>query len=548
MANPVFQAAGAPVASTGPITVAWPAHEVDDVALLFVETANQAVTLSTPAGFTEITNQGTGTAGASSATRLTVFWARATSTAMASPVVADSGARQTGVILTYRGCIASGNPYDVFAGGVQATADAAVSIPGLTTTVAETLIVNALSNSLGVAATTVRPSSVANASLSNIAKRLNTQADGTGGGGATSTSLPVGLMGFGAGGDRGEVGQGPGLDFADPRCKVLLFVPNITDIGSKIDTADQHDILLLLNVAGNKGAWTTTVNGTVTLDMGKYEANVRKYRPTDDNTAFPDRLKFADAVRRKRVLLYVVDEPNLRNADNPSVPDISPTQVNQMALIHKAVWPDGLTIVRAAANTLNGGWAGLSKPSGGYTGVDYCWLQYNNNHAKGASGSQPWTTPNDPRDVWEEQRNIIAQNNLNMGLCVSMNLYVSGIGQDFLGVSARWDVGNDGGPLNYLLGDREAARATEVTTLLDSYRSLCTSPDWIKKFADLATADADAPFLMYWQHATATNPSNEFQAFYERADFQAAFDYAINKGLTRTVSNGLRTPKNPVTP
>jgi len=40
----------------GALTVPWPAHAVDDVALLFVETANEAVTLSTPAGFAAVTN------------------------------------------------------------------------------------------------------------------------------------------------------------------------------------------------------------------------------------------------------------------------------------------------------------------------------------------------------------------------------------------------------------------------------------------------------------------------------------------------------------
>ena len=536
MANPSFQAAGSPVSGTGAISPAWPTHQADDVALLFVESANQAVTLTTPAGFVEVTNQGTGTAGTASATRLTAFWCRATSSSMAAPVVGDSGARQTAVILTFRGCIASGNPWDVFAGNVAAAATTAVSMPGLTTTVAETLIVNAFSNSLGVDAETVRPASLANASITNLAKRLNTQEDGTGGGTPTSGILPVGLSAFGSGGDFGDVGEGPGMDVSGPRCQVVLFVPNTTTIGSLIDTADLHNILLVLNVAGNKGAFTTTVGGTPTLDMGKYQANVRRFRPDADNTAFADRAKFADAVARRRIVFYIIDEPNLTNANNPNVPDISPTEVNQMALFHKSIWPGCITIVRCAANTLQSGWNGLSRPTGGYTGVDYCWLQYNNNHGKG--GTNTWGTPRDPRDVWEEQRAIITANNMNMGLCVSLNLWAGGIGQDFLGVTAKWDTDGPGGSstLGYLLGDREgASSATVVTgTLSNTVKSVAASPNWIRKFTELAAADPEIPFVLFWQHVTPSSPSSDFLSYYQRSDYQSALDDSITTGLART--------------
>ena len=72
---PTYQAAGSAVSGTGAITPTWPTHQSGDVALIVIESANQAITLSTPAGFAAVTNspQGTGTAGSTSATRLTVF-------------------------------------------------------------------------------------------------------------------------------------------------------------------------------------------------------------------------------------------------------------------------------------------------------------------------------------------------------------------------------------------------------------------------------------------------------------------------------------------
>jgi hypothetical protein len=229
----------------------------------------------------------------------------------------------------------------------------------------------------------------------------------------------------------------------------------------------------------------------------------------------------------------------------PTVPNISPSQANQMGLIHKSIWRDfsPLTFVRVPAETMRDGWNGLARPSGGWTGFDYCWSQYTLRHGRGASNQQPWNTPVDPRDLIDEQRQIIATSNLNMGVVASVNLWIGGAGQDLLGVTAKWDVGNDGGPTGYLLGDRDAARATEVSTLLDSHLSLAVSPAWIRKHAELMAADPDMPFLLYWQHGRAGGASDEFLSYYQRADYEDAFDDAITFGLARTTFNGWRTAK-----
>jgi hypothetical protein len=547
MAIPVPQAVGSVVIGVGALTVSWPAHVADDVGLLFVESANQAV--SAPAGWAEVTNQGTGTAGADAATRLTVFWKRAASAAEANVAVADSGARQQAVIHTFRGCILTGNPYDVVAGNVQAAANAAMSIPGATSTVADALIVAAMSNSLGVAAPTVQLNTLVNVSLTNVTKRLNTQEDGVGGS-STDGFLPVGWMAFGSGGTSGEVGEGPDLVAADPRCTCCMFVPNITTIGAKIDTADQHNILLVLNVAGNKGSYTTTVGGVPTLDMAKFESNVRRFRPDADNTAFVDRLKFADAVRRRRIILYVVDEPNLTTALVPNVPNITPIQTNQMALLHKASWNgyQPLTLVRVPAETMASGWNGASRPAGGWTGVDFCWSQYTSRHGKGNSVLAPWgNAPVDPRDLLAEQRAIVSRNNLNMGVAVSLNMYAGGHAVDSLGVTAAWDTDNNGsGPNAYVIGTagNPAGQGDAISAPLpDSLRSLLANPNWIRKFAELTATDPDVPFLLYWQHTEANSPSNEYINYYQRADFRAAFDDAINFGLARSTATPWRTAK-----
>jgi hypothetical protein len=543
---PIVQAVGTEVAGTGAITVAWPAnHDVDDVGILLVESANQGV--STPAGWTLINNTGTGTAGVDAATSIYGFYKRAASAAEASVVVADTGTRQIGVIVVVRGCIASGSPIDISATGVQATVSTAVSIPTVTTTVATTLVFNVLTNSLNTSAATVQSSSLSNANLQSLVRRLNTQSDGILGG--DGGFLPVGMFDFGSGGSFGDVGDGPDLTTGTP-CRVCMFVPNINTIGAQINTADQEDILLVLNVAGNKSSFTTTVGGVPTLDMAKYEANVRRFRPDDDNTAFADRLIFADAIRRRRIICYVIDEPNLNNGTVSNVPNISTNQANSMGLLFKSIWQgyDPLTLVRVPAETMASGWNGQPKPSGGWTGFDYCWSQYTIRHGRGAAVNQPWSTPISPTAVLAEQRQIISDNNLNMGVAVSLNLYAGGIGNNYDDVVARWDTDGAGGSssLNWIRGARIQGSQVEgetITSLQTTDMAVIANPEFIRRFAEEMADDPDVPFCLFWQHTRSGGPSDEFLSVYQRADYQDALADAITTGLARPTFGGWRTAK-----
>jgi hypothetical protein len=150
-AQAAFQAAGTQQSGTGAVTVPWPAHQSGDIALLFVESRSaEAVTLSTPAGFAAVTNSPQFTTSDALApntgTRLSVFWARATSAAMASPTVADPGDHVYARILTYRRVVSSGTPWDVTGGGNKSgTNTTTLTVTGVTTTVANTRVVQAAS-------------------------------------------------------------------------------------------------------------------------------------------------------------------------------------------------------------------------------------------------------------------------------------------------------------------------------------------------------------------------------------------------------------------
>ena len=181
-AAPAFQAAGTAVSGIASVTPAWPAHEIDDIALLFIESAGgEPATLSTPAGFVAVANSPQATGATTAGTRITVFWARATSTSMASPTVADPGDHVYAQILTYRRVFASGNPWDVTGGGVKAAASTSVTVTGVTTTVANTLVVQAVARDNASAAAAF--SAETNANLTGIAERSDAGTiSGNGGG------------------------------------------------------------------------------------------------------------------------------------------------------------------------------------------------------------------------------------------------------------------------------------------------------------------------------------------------------------------------------
>lgn len=183
-----FVNAGAGTTSSGAIAIALPASiQTDDILLLWVETENQAVTVSNQNGgtWTEVTStspQGTGTAGGPGATRLTLFWSRYNGT-QGNPTISDSGDHQRGVILAYRGCVTSGDPWDVKAGDVLASASTTVTIPGATTTTDGCMAVFGVANTTDT--NTSQTSSFTNANLTSVAHRTTGNSTTGNGGGAS---------------------------------------------------------------------------------------------------------------------------------------------------------------------------------------------------------------------------------------------------------------------------------------------------------------------------------------------------------------------------
>lgn len=183
-AIPTYVGAGTAQSGTGSVTPAWPTHQAGDIALLFVEsTSGEAVTLSSNgAGFAAVANspQMT-TGGGTSGTRITVFWARATSSSMANPTVANPDNHVIARILVYRGVVSTGNPWDVTGGGNKSTASPSVTLPSVTTTVSDTRIVQVCARDTD--STSASFSNETNANLSSIVERADSGTTSGNGGG-----------------------------------------------------------------------------------------------------------------------------------------------------------------------------------------------------------------------------------------------------------------------------------------------------------------------------------------------------------------------------
>ena len=135
--QPRYQAQGPKAMSAGAtgIDPAWPPHIAKDVALLIIVSDGTAITVPTPAGFVQFPNSpvSAGTAGLSDSVRLAVYWCRATSNAMAKPHIDQAGNHIIAQIVTYRGCIETGNPFDVNpVAEVQGTSSTTVQFPSIT--------------------------------------------------------------------------------------------------------------------------------------------------------------------------------------------------------------------------------------------------------------------------------------------------------------------------------------------------------------------------------------------------------------------------------
>lgn len=180
MAAPSVRAVGtlATRSGAGNISPGNPTHAAGDILVAFFECAGSDV-MTADWGEVPDSPQSQGSTG----TQLAVFWKRATSSSEADIVATLGGGNNhaVGITLSIQGCIASGDPWDVTAGGLT-SAGANQTIGGDTTTVADTLVLIGLSTNNNATASDLF-SNWTNANLASITEHADQSHTVAGGGG-----------------------------------------------------------------------------------------------------------------------------------------------------------------------------------------------------------------------------------------------------------------------------------------------------------------------------------------------------------------------------
>jgi hypothetical protein len=262
MAAPTFVSVGSPASGTGAISVPWGAgHQTDDIGVLIVQTANQAV--ATPAGWTALGNIGTGTAGASGATALWAFWKRATSAAEADASVADPGDHARGKIMVFRGCETSGSPFTgSVLTGVKASPDTAVSIPMPTTGTTDCFAVGVVTNATLTTSNQTTVGSWQNTDLPDFTRIVN-----------GNTNLGVGGGIDGGGGTKAVAGaiSNSASTLTTASAQAYLSFALKPPAGAGATTPTEGGIYVATGLKGSIGV----VNATVaTLDAAAVQARI----------------------------------------------------------------------------------------------------------------------------------------------------------------------------------------------------------------------------------------------------------------------------------
>lgn len=164
--------------TTGSVTYVLPAHQADDILLLFVECGQTTGVPTPPTGWAHVPNSPR--AQGSNVEAGSLMWKRATSSSETNPVVPAQANHQVGVAARVRGAITSGNPYDTGGQGVNSNLSTSLSVALSSTTVADCLVVFLATSAADDTADQF--GTFTNASLTSVTKQISTgTTDGNGG-------------------------------------------------------------------------------------------------------------------------------------------------------------------------------------------------------------------------------------------------------------------------------------------------------------------------------------------------------------------------------
>ena len=133
--------AGAQINSTGAtVSAVWPTHIINDIGLVVIETSGNSANLTPPAGWVALPGTPVTDVATTAGSKLHVWWKRAASAAEAAVATGAGTDHVLARLYTFRGCVTTGNPWNVITTGTKTTASTTATVPALTTTLDDTLI------------------------------------------------------------------------------------------------------------------------------------------------------------------------------------------------------------------------------------------------------------------------------------------------------------------------------------------------------------------------------------------------------------------------
>lgn len=163
-----YVGAGAFVDAITAITPALPAGTAEnDILVMLCYTANGenlTATGYTAAGNTPQSNTDFGF-------RLGILWKRAGASESA-PTTNDSGTTNAALIMGFRGCVTTGDPWDATSGSGNVASSTSIVVPGVTTTVANAMVVS-VCEFYRIAQSTTNFSGGANGNLTDFTERID---------------------------------------------------------------------------------------------------------------------------------------------------------------------------------------------------------------------------------------------------------------------------------------------------------------------------------------------------------------------------------------
>lgn len=349
-----------------------------------------------------------------------------------------------------------------------------------------------------------------------------------------------------------DIGKGPNNSIVPPLYGATVAVVSPSTISAIIDAADAADVLVFANFAGARTSWT---DAAVSGDPCFGTPNIRIYRPSGDPRAkYQARIqayseaavgtalynKIVDALARRRLVAYVVDEP----FHNQFCGTVSKTQVNEMAQWHKDVFgrSNTITCVRVCAARTDGVLAMSPAPVGGYPDVDYLWLQYEGTLHQ---PRYPGTSAQSALDFYLGQLPVV--DTLDMGVIFGGNLLDGGSATCWAyqntSTSGRI-VGTFVQPGSPFTPGQSVSCGTAVGTQTRWFSLPSEVLALQAAILGNATLRGKSPCLMLWSHSPRNVEADDiFVPLEARADIVTMLRTLITQGDARTTWDGWRTPK-----